>query len=148
MPPFVNWAAPACLNSSKKHVRMRRASPQAFPNSLEQKCCGGLRSTYHRTRADYMQSGVFRVRYWSLKKLEEVFSRQIGPSSIKAEAYGGLGLLEEDFGYVNAKAKCLIVASLILKRLASVFPPFIALADSVYVIAPSTGSATPSGKPL
>src|SRR5689334_18628389 len=29
---------------------------------------GGLRSTYLRTRRDYMKGGIFRVRYWPLRK--------------------------------------------------------------------------------
>jgi ubiquinone/menaquinone biosynthesis C-methylase UbiE/uncharacterized protein YbaR (Trm112 family) len=105
---------------------------------------GGFRSTYVRTRADYIQQGVFKVRYWTVQKLKEVFENQIGHTTVKAEAFGGLGLLEEDFSHVNVKAKCLIAASFILKRLAPIFPPLTTVADSVYVTAISTGSATPS----
>jgi SAM-dependent methyltransferase/uncharacterized protein YbaR (Trm112 family) len=96
---------------------------------------GGLRSTYVRTRKDYLKSGVFRVRYWSLSTMRDVFERAIGPASIAAEAFGGLGLLAEDRRYVSAKAKALITVSNLLKRLVLFVPPLIRLADSVYVTA-------------
>jgi len=96
---------------------------------------GGLRSTYCRTRPDYEGWGKFRVRYWSLGRLAEVFTRCIGPSILVPEAYGGLGLLVEDWGLVSLRAKLLIVASNIAKAAARLCRPLIGLADSVYVIA-------------
>jgi SAM-dependent methyltransferase/uncharacterized protein YbaR (Trm112 family) len=53
---------------------------------------GGLRSTYMRTRKDYLKSGRFRVRYWSLAAMRDRFERNIGPSALTAEAFGGLGI--------------------------------------------------------
>lgn len=95
---------------------------------------GGLRSTYSRTRHDYLQSGGFRVRYWSLASLRDVFERKIGPSTLMVEAYGGLGLLAEDLHYVSIKAKVLIAISILLKKLSVLVGPLIRLADSVYVV--------------
>jgi SAM-dependent methyltransferase len=96
---------------------------------------GGLRSTYVRTRPDYLDSGPFRVRYWSLSALRETFTRSIGPAAIAAEAFGGLGLLPEDWRVVNGKSKILIAASVALKAAAGVLPPLTHIADSVYVTA-------------
>jgi SAM-dependent methyltransferase/uncharacterized protein YbaR (Trm112 family) len=96
---------------------------------------GGLRSTYSRTRRGYLKSGLFRVRYWSLTSMRDVFERMVGPVDIMAEAYGGLGLLAEDRRFVSAKAKALIMVSAVLKKLAAFVPPLIRLADSVYVAA-------------
>src|SRR5262249_27020837 len=95
---------------------------------------GGLRSTYIRTRSDYAGHGIFRVRYWSLDNLKRVFYKNIGPSNIIAEAFGGLGLLVDDWWIVSEKAKTLILISLILKNIARIFKPLIRIADSVYVI--------------
>jgi SAM-dependent methyltransferase/uncharacterized protein YbaR (Trm112 family) len=95
---------------------------------------GGLRSTYIRTRPDYVNGGVFRVRYWSLMKINEVFSTNVGPTHVIPEAFGGLGLLDNDWRVVSGKAKVLIVMSIILKRVARVVRPLIRLADSVYVV--------------
>jgi uncharacterized protein YbaR (Trm112 family) len=95
---------------------------------------GGLRSTYIRTRPDYAGHGIFRVRYWSLNNLKRAFYKNIGPSNIIAEAFGGLGLLVDDWWIVSEKAKVLIIISLILKHITRIFKPLIRIADSVYVI--------------
>jgi len=95
---------------------------------------GGLRSTYTRTRRDYMNSGLFRVRYWSLTSLRETFEQNIGPTAVTAEAFGGLGLLAEDLRLVSAKARLLIRISTLLKSLSSYVRSFVRYADSVYVV--------------
>jgi SAM-dependent methyltransferase len=102
---------------------------------------GGLRSTYIRTRPDYADQGIFRVRYWSLDKLKNTFDRNIGLSIMVPEAFGGLGLLADDWRIVSGKAKILIMTSLILKNAARSFKPLIRIADSVYII--STKAPTP-----
>ncbi|HUN98427.1 MAG TPA: methyltransferase domain-containing protein [Bradyrhizobium sp.] len=95
---------------------------------------GGLRATYSRTRSDYRRSGSFRVRYWSLAALREAFESKIGPSTLQAEAFGGLGLLPEDRQYVSTKAKALIALSAFLKKLSAYVLPLIRFADSIYVM--------------
>lgn len=95
---------------------------------------GGLRATYSRTRPHYVRSGRFRVRYWSLAALREAFESKIGPSSLLVEAFGGLGLLPEDWHYVSIKAKVLIALSCFLKKLSAYVTPLIKIADSVYVV--------------
>jgi SAM-dependent methyltransferase len=94
---------------------------------------GGLRSRYIlATRND---DGAFRVRYWSLAGLRNVFEQRIGPTEIKAEAFGGLGLLYEDRRYVSARARLLIYVSQALKRSSVLLKPLNWFADSVYVSA-------------
>jgi hypothetical protein len=66
--------------------------------------------------------------------MREVFERNIGPTILRAEAFGGLGLLGEDRNYVSARAKVLIVLSLLMKKLTSLATPLIRFADSVYVV--------------
>jgi len=95
---------------------------------------GGLRSTYHRTRREYRNAGIFRVRYWSLASIRNVFERHIGPTQIMAEAFGGLGLLAGDWNYVSVKAKLLIIISVFMRKLSSRAIQLIRLADSVYVV--------------
>ena len=94
---------------------------------------GGLRSRQIMRRKGYAASGPFRVRYWTLDRLRDVFSRCIGPAHIRAEAFGGLGLLAEDRDVVSARAKLLIAASVALRSLTRVAAPLLRLADSVYV---------------
>lgn len=95
---------------------------------------GGLRSTYSRTRPDYLDSGQFRVRYWSLASLRSAFSRNIGSTTIVAEGFGGLGLLNEDKHLLSRKTKFIILLSTLLKKLSSHVSLLISFADSVYVI--------------
>jgi SAM-dependent methyltransferase len=95
---------------------------------------GGLRSTYIRTRPDYLQGGPFRVRYWSLTAMRDVFEEKIGPSNVMAEAFGGLGLLAEDRKYVSLKARILIAFSMLLKKFSGFIRPLVRLADSVYIV--------------
>lgn len=94
---------------------------------------GGLRSIYIRTRHDYLAGGAFRVRYWSLSQIKRVFDKHIGYSSIEAEAFGGLGLLPEDWRIVSVKSRFLILMSLTLKMIAQGISLLIRVADSVYL---------------
>jgi SAM-dependent methyltransferase len=95
---------------------------------------GGIRSTYNRTRQNYMSAGIFRVRYWSLGAMRRVFEKNIGSAKLIAEAFGGLGLLAEDRMYVSPRARLLIKFSELLKKLSTLIPAMISLADSVYVV--------------
>ena len=95
---------------------------------------GGLRSIYSNTCCDCAKGGKFRVRYWSLAALRNVFEERIGPTTVKAEGFGGLGLLAEDRPYVSNGAKFLIIISTFLKGLSLLLNPLIRLADSVYVV--------------
>jgi hypothetical protein len=95
---------------------------------------GGIRSTYHRTRPGYADAGAFRVRYWSLATMRDVFVKNIGPTELIAEAFGGLGLLGEDRNFVSSKSKLSIMISLFIRKLSLLVTPLIQLADSVYVV--------------
>ena len=95
---------------------------------------GGLKSRYARSRRNYVSGGVFRVRYWSLASMRDVFESKVGPTSWEAEAFGGLGLLAEDRNYVSTPGKALISISTFLKKLSTFFRPLAHLADSVYIV--------------
>jgi SAM-dependent methyltransferase len=105
---------------------------------------GGIRSSYNRTRKNYTNAGIFRVRYWSLAAMRRLFERNIGPCNLVAEAFGGLGLLAEDRMCVSAKARILIVVSEFFKKLCNLITPLILLADSVYVVSVKRGSNYPA----
>ena len=96
---------------------------------------GGLRSRYWLSRPDYADGGPFRVRYWSLELLRDTFNKYVGPATLMAEGFGGLGLLAEDRKYVSTKAKVLISATVLLKKLSVFVGVLKRFADSVYVVA-------------
>ena len=79
----------------------------------------GIRSTYHRIGATTV---IPECSEWLLV---------VG---LIAEAFGGLGLLGEDWSYLTAKAKLLITISLSMRKLSSFASPLLFLADSVYVV--------------
>jgi SAM-dependent methyltransferase/uncharacterized protein YbaR (Trm112 family) len=93
---------------------------------------GGMRSRYRR-RPEYKSPEEFQVRYWSLPQLESAFERAIGRSTIRAEAFGGLGLLPEEFRQVSYAGQALITLSEMLKRATQLAPSLIRLADSIVV---------------
>ena len=74
------------------------------------------------------------MRYWPLVQIKNKFNGNIGPSTVTPEAFGGLGLLADDWWFASGKAKVLIVVSIILKKTARIIKPLIRLADSVYVV--------------
>lgn len=79
--------------------------------------------------------GIFRVRYRSIDEIREMFTRRVGPVEVRAEAFGGLGLLPEDFWVVSAPAKAAIVVSQLLRAASRAVPRVMRLADSVYASA-------------
>ena len=93
----------------------------------------GVRSTYHRTRPNYSESGDYRVRYWKWSELQRVFDNTIGPSIISPEAFGGLGLLYSDRRSVPLAVRIVITMSELLRQVARIVPPFKYVADSVLV---------------
>ena len=102
---------------------------------IQMAAAGGLRSRYIVSRPDYVSSGRFKVRYWRIRDLQAMFDKHIGPAQVVAEAYGGLGLLPEDWTVVSLRAKALIAISAALKKLSRILPTLVDLADSVYVTA-------------
>jgi SAM-dependent methyltransferase/uncharacterized protein YbaR (Trm112 family) len=95
---------------------------------------GGLRSRYIRSQSKYLEGEIFQVRYWSLTQLKNAFNKHIGRSVFVAEAFGGLGLLPEDWRVVSPKAKVLILISAILRKIAWFIRPLTYFADSVYIV--------------
>ena len=71
---------------------------------------------------------------WSLADLRATFEKNVGPSTLTAEAFGGLGLLYEDRNYVSMEARALILISRLLKKASTFVYPLIQFADSVYVV--------------
>jgi uncharacterized protein YbaR (Trm112 family) len=115
-------------------VEINRVLMRGGASTIQMAHWGGLRSPHHRKRHDSPASGEFHVRYWKLKAIQRIFSVEIGPTKSRAEAFGGLGLLSEDWLIVSLKAKAAILISAMLKCLTRLIPSLIRLADSVYVV--------------
>jgi SAM-dependent methyltransferase len=122
------------IDAAKALREIGRALRQNGRAKIQMAHRGGVRSTYIRMRSNYSDSGEFRVRYWSLCQIKKVFNKNIGPSSVIAEAFGGLGLLHDDWRIVSVKTKLLILISVCMKKAATVISLLVHFADSVYVV--------------
>ncbi|MDE2579348.1 MAG: methyltransferase domain-containing protein [Hyphomicrobiales bacterium] len=110
----------------------RALKPQGAAK-IQMASAGGLRARHVMAQPDYAQAGVFRVRYYTDAQLRALFGAAFADVAIEPEAFGGLGLLSDDFAIVDARAKALIAASTIVRAAARIAAPLRALADSVYV---------------
>jgi len=70
-------------------AQIGRVLQQSGYSKIQMAHGGGLRSTYMKRRGDYQSGGVFRVRYWSLRRFNEIFISHVGPTTVVAEAFGG-----------------------------------------------------------
>lgn len=104
----------------------------------------GLRSPRAAQSAD-AAAEPFRVRYWPLEAMRAAAEAAIGPTTLAPEAYGGLGLLPEDWRVVDGRTRLAIAASLALRGLARLAPALGRRADSVYV---ASVRAAPGSSPV
>ncbi|MBI3828394.1 MAG: methyltransferase domain-containing protein [Planctomycetes bacterium] len=93
----------------------------------------GLRCLYHQARRGFRKAKGFEVRYWSTGALRRTFSQRIGPTSIEAEGYFGIGLQPSDAHLLPWHLRCVLSCSEALRKLSSVLRPLVYMADSAYV---------------
>lgn len=95
----------------------------------------GVRSLYHRFRRRFREGHGFEVRYWTISELLRVFQKHIGPSTISANCYFGLGLQASHRDLMPRHLAWIISASEGLRMLSSKCHVLTYLADSLYVSA-------------
>ncbi len=113
-----------------------------MPNRL------GLRSLYHQARRGFREPKGFEVRYWSIRALRRLFSDVIGPTSIEADCFFGLGLQSCDQDLMPSHLRLVIGASTLLRQASDHVAILRQVADSVFVRAQrgrSDGSITKKG---
>ena len=93
----------------------------------------GLKGMLHRARHGFRPPQGFDVRYWSLRQLEEVFGRAIGPTGFSVDCFFGIGLQAADARLMPLPFRAALTASEALRHLSHAVPPVTWLADSVYV---------------
>ena len=95
----------------------------------------GMRSLYHQFRRRFREARGFEVRYWTTTELLDVFQKYIGPSTISADCYFGLGLQASHKNLMPRRLAWIITVSEALQTLSSKLQPLTYLADSLYVSA-------------
>lgn len=93
----------------------------------------GLRSLQLQMRRRFREGRGFEVRYWTLPELRRTFSQLLGPSSVSADAYGGLGIQRSDIRMLTPARRMLVHCSELLRKLSTHLPWMRYFADSLYV---------------
>jgi SAM-dependent methyltransferase/uncharacterized protein YbaR (Trm112 family) len=93
----------------------------------------GIRSLYHQARRGFRDGLMFEVRYWSISRLREAFSRAIGPSTLSVDCYFGIGLQKADAALMTPLLRVVVETSEALRQISRVVPVLTYVADSVYI---------------
>lgn len=93
----------------------------------------GLRSLQHQIKRSFRPPTGFQVRYWTVPRLKEAYSRLIGPTRVSVDCFFGLGWQFSDWSYMRSIHKPILLGSEVLRRLSVVFPPLRYFADSVFM---------------
>jgi SAM-dependent methyltransferase len=103
-------------------------------SSLIQMASGfGIRSLYHLTQRKFRSPERFDVRYWRPAEMLREFGGLIGPSTLSADCYFGLGLQSADAALMSRTKRFILRASRFMVRASRRVPPMALLADSIYI---------------
>lgn len=100
----------------------------------------GVRCLYHQARRRFRDAVGFEVRYWTWRRLRDVFASGIGPTRFDVDCYFGIGLQAADAHLMTPALHAVVNASEWMKRAARVFPPLQRVADSVFVESTKAGA--------
>lgn len=98
-----------------------------MPNTL------GIRCLYHQARRGFKEATDFDVRYYTPKRLLNVFDRSFGPSQLEIDGFFGLGIQPSDLHIMPWKHRMIIRTSEVLRSIGRVITPLKLVADSLYV---------------
>lgn len=104
----------------------------------------GLRCMYHQARRRFRDATGFEVRYWTWPQLRALFTAAIGDTRLEVDGFFGIGLQPVDRPLMTPALRMVLGASESLKAASRVFPLLKRGADSVFVEAVRTASATQS----
>lgn len=116
-----------CLQDVQKVLKAKGTSVIQLPNKY------GIRNIYNQLRGVNKPDNIFRVRYWTLSELNNVFTEIIGKSEISVDGFFGLGIQPSDKDIMPYKYKFIIQTSEALRLISHRFTLLTNLADSVYI---------------
>ncbi len=99
----------------------------------------GLRCLYHQFRRGFRAGTGFDVRYWTLPELGRAFAAAIGPNSLDADCFFGIGLQPSDAALMTPARRLVLRASSMLTAASVRIPALLWVADSVFVRAKKAG---------
>lgn len=93
----------------------------------------GIRCLYHQFRRGFRAGKGFDVRYWTLPELGRAFAVAIGPSTLEADCFFGIGLQPSDAPLMTPGRRLVLRASSVLTAASVRIPALLWVADSVFV---------------
>jgi len=112
---------------------MRRVLREGGTSIVQMANAWGLRNAWANARRGARPAHDFEVRYYSPHRLRALFSDRIGPTTLSADGYVGLGLQASDRSFVSGVARAAIAVSGALKSVAQCAPGLARFADSLYL---------------
>jgi SAM-dependent methyltransferase/uncharacterized protein YbaR (Trm112 family) len=120
-------------NVEKALAEVRRVLSNEGVSLIQMPNAWGVRSFYHLLRRGSREAQRFDVRYSTPTELLNTFQRAIGPSTLSADGFFGLGIQRSDAGLMPLRYKIVIYASEILRRCSQAVPLLRRAADSLYI---------------
>lgn len=102
----------------------------------------GALNLVQQARRGFRPPRAFEVRYWRGRDLRDMFSEAVGPTELTVDGFFSLNAQSADLDLLRPAHRVIVHASNALRRLSSVVPPLVHVADSVYVRA--VNSARPA----
>ena len=127
LPSFSKENVVLALDEVSRVLKPSARSLLQMPNKY------GLRQYQQRRRRQFTEGGGFETRYWSPGELMETFKERIGPTSMTADCFFGLGIQPSDADLLPLRYRAVVYSSEILRRISTVFSPLTKVADSVYL---------------
>ena len=93
----------------------------------------GALNLVQQLRRGFRPPTAFEVRYWRGRDLRRVFSEALGPTELTVDGFFSLNAQSADLDLLRPAHRGIVHVSNALRRLSSVMPPLVHVADSVYV---------------
>jgi SAM-dependent methyltransferase len=101
----------------------------------------GIRCLYHQFRRGFREARDFEVRYWRPTELMEAFRDQIGRSELSVDGFFSLNVQPTDLHLLPRRYRALVRMSERFRRVSTVFPILLKVADSLYISSTRATSA-------
>jgi hypothetical protein len=92
----------------------------------------GIRCLYHQARRRFREPKMFEVRYYLPWELQNMFTKNLGPTTLDVDGFFGLGIQPSDRELMPPLKRSIIDGSEFLRGLSTKLPALTYAADSLY----------------
>ena len=93
----------------------------------------GIRCLYHQAKRRFRAPRGFEVRYWTPRRMKQIFSHSFRVQSVSADCFFGIGLQAADITMMTVFRRIVIHSSEFAKILSKRVPILARLADSIWI---------------